>query len=86
MGFINNAKANEATRVATEAYSAGRQILVFKIIEASSSHRHTGLMAGVGEQIEAIEAQGWILDRMAGVEGKALTGERTALICLFRRR
>ncbi|MBA4860649.1 hypothetical protein H1V43_04500 [Streptomyces sp. PSKA54] len=86
MGFINNAKANEATRVATEAYSAGRQILVFKIIEANSSHRHTGLMAGVGEQVEAIEAQGWILDRMAGAEGKALTGERTALICLFRRR
>jgi len=86
MGFINNAKANEATRVATEAYSAGRQALVFKIIEASSSSRSTGVMSGVGEQIEAIEAQGWALSNMAAAEGKALTGERTALVCLFRRR
>ncbi|MCT9010005.1 hypothetical protein [Streptomyces rhizosphaerihabitans] len=86
MGFINNAKANEATRVATEAFTNGRQVLVFKIIEANSTHRSTGVMSGVGEQIEAIEAQGWALDRMSGAEGKALTGDRTALVCLFRRR
>ncbi|MGW6142160.1 hypothetical protein [Streptomyces sp. NPDC055140] len=86
MGFINNAKANEATRVAAEAYTNGRQVLAFKIIEASSTSRSTGVMSGVGEQIEAIEAQGWTLDRMAGAEGKALTGERAAMLCLFRRR
>ncbi|MFD0554511.1 hypothetical protein ACFQ0X_39195 [Streptomyces rectiviolaceus] len=86
MGFINNAKANEANRVAAEAYTAGRQVLTFKIIEANASHRSTGIMSGVGEQIEAIEAQGWTLTNMAASEGKALTGERTALVCLFRRR
>ncbi|MGW1030088.1 hypothetical protein ACWD4J_41625 [Streptomyces sp. NPDC002577] len=86
MGFINNAKANEATRVAAEAYATGRQVLVFKIIEANAGSRTTGLMAGVGEQIEAIEAQGWTLANMSGAEAKAFTGERTALVCLFRRR
>ncbi|WP_030387057.1 hypothetical protein [Streptomyces sp. NRRL S-241] len=86
MGFINNAKADVASRAAAEAYQAGRQVLTFKIIEASSTSRHTGLMTGVGEQIEAIEAQGWHLSTMAAAEGKALSGERTALVCLFRRR
>lgn len=86
MGFINNAKAETATRAAAEAYAAGRHVLTFKIIEANVSHRATGLMSGVGEQIEAIEAQGWHLTTMAAAEGKALSGDRTALICLFRRR
>ncbi|MFI6105829.1 hypothetical protein [Streptomyces sp. NPDC051310] len=86
MGFINNAKAEVATKTAAEAYAAGRQVLTFKIIEANVSHRSTGVMSGVGEQIEAIEAQGWMLSNMAAAEGKALGGERTALVCLFRRR
>ncbi|MEV6571856.1 hypothetical protein [Streptomyces sp. NPDC051577] len=86
MGFINNAKADVATKAAADAYQAGRQILTFKIIEANTSHRATGLMTGVGEQIEAIEAQGWFLANMAAAEGKALSGDRTALVCLFRRR
>ena len=86
MGWINNAKANAATEAAQKAYEEGRQVLTFKIIEANTSHRTTGLMTGVGEQIEAIEAQGWMLTNMAAAEGKALTGDRSALICLFRRR
>ncbi|WP_416968461.1 hypothetical protein [Streptomyces sp. 4F14] len=85
MGFINNAKANEASRVAALAYTEGRRVLTFKIIEAGTASRTTGLMPGVGEQIEAIEAQGWTLSDMAAAEGKTLTGERTSLICLFRR-
>ncbi|MET8974421.1 hypothetical protein ABZX85_02275 [Streptomyces sp. NPDC004539] len=85
MGFINNAKANEATRTAAQAYTEGRQILTYKIIESSSSSRNTGLMPGVGEQIEAIESQGWTLTNLTAAEGKAFTGDRTALICLFRR-
>jgi len=86
MGFINNAKADVATKAAAEAYQQGRQVLTFKIIEANTTSRTTGLMTGVGDQIEAIEAQGWFLANMAAAEGKALSGERTALICLFRRR
>ncbi|MEU8886725.1 hypothetical protein [Streptomyces sp. NPDC048442] len=86
MGFINQAKADSAEKVAADAYQAGRYILTFKIIEANTTHRSTGLMSGVGEQIEAIERQGWTLSNMASSEGKALSGDRTALICLFRRR
>lgn len=86
MGFINKAKANEAERNAADAYAEGRTTLVFKIIEASSTSRTTGIMSGVGEQIEAIERQGWALATMTAAEGKALSGERVALVCLFRRR
>ncbi|MEU1908120.1 hypothetical protein [Streptomyces hygroscopicus] len=85
MGFINNAKAETATQAAQKAYQEGRQVLTFKIIEANAGHRSTGLMLGIGEQIEAIEAQGWTLANMCAAEGKAMTGDRSALICLFRR-
>jgi hypothetical protein len=86
MGFLNDAKAATAEQAAKKAHEDGRMVLTFKIIEANASHRATGLMTGVGEQIEAIERQGWTLTNMAAAEGKALTGDRTALVCLFRRR
>lgn len=86
MGFINQAKADTAATVARKAYEDGRHVLTFKIIEANTTHRATGLMTGIGDQIEAIEAQGWTLANMCAAEGKALTGDRSALICLFRRR
>lgn len=86
MGWINDAKANEATKKARDAYAEGRQILTFKIIEANLNHRATGVMTGISEQIEAIETEGWMLANMCAAEGKALGNDRTALICLFRRR
>ncbi|MFD9444961.1 hypothetical protein [Streptomyces sp. NPDC060001] len=86
MGWINDAKANVATDTARKAYEAGKQTLVFKIIEANASHRTTGVMTGVGDQIEGIESQGWTLTNMCAAEGKALSGDRSALICMFRRR
>jgi hypothetical protein len=86
MGRISQAMANEATRNAREAFAAGRQVISFKIIEAASTSRMTGIMSGVGEQIEAIEGEGWTLDTMTATTGKTLSGQRTALVCLFRRR
>lgn len=86
MGFINNVKGNMAGKEAAEAYARGQRVLVYKFIEANVSSRHTSPMSGIAEQIEAVEAAGWALDTMAAAEGKALGGERTALICLFRRR
>ncbi|MEU5769810.1 hypothetical protein ABZ782_28235 [Streptomyces asoensis] len=41
-------------------------------------------MTGIADQIQAVEREGWRLDQMAAAEGKALTGERVALVCLFR--
>ncbi|UFQ18247.1 MULTISPECIES: hypothetical protein [Streptomyces] len=86
MGWINKAKADAATTQARDAYARGQNTIVCKIIEAQMSHRSTGIMTGVGDQIEAIEAEGWTLYNMAAAEGKAISGERSALICLFRRR
>jgi hypothetical protein len=86
MGFINNAKADKATDAARTAYTEGRNVLVYKIIEANKTSMATAPMTGVGDQIEAIEAQGWALANMAAAESKTLGGERAAVICLFRRR
>lgn len=86
MGFMNNAKAGKATEEAQKAHAEGRQVLVYKIIEANKTSMATAPMAGVGEQIEAIEAAGWQLYNMAAAESKTLGGERVAVVCLFRRR
>ncbi|MBW8701873.1 hypothetical protein MBT84_19895 [Streptomyces sp. MBT84] len=84
MGFINDAKANVAADAARKARAAGQSVLVYKFIEANTSSKSTAPMTGMAEQIQAVEQQGWRLDHMAAAEGKALTGERVALVCLFR--
>ncbi|GHD42783.1 hypothetical protein GCM10010317_014590 [Streptomyces mirabilis] len=86
--FIKNVKVQGATDEARKAHAEGRAVLVYKIIEASGgSLDFTGPMTGVGEQIEAIEAEGWGLVSMATAESKTLSGdERAGLICVFRRR
>ncbi|MFD9782226.1 hypothetical protein ACFWZS_34650 [[Kitasatospora] papulosa] len=86
MGFMNDAKAQEAGRRAHEAYIKGDYVLVYKFIEANTNSKATAPMTGIADQIQAVESAGWMLQNMAAAEGKALTGERIALVCLFRRR
>jgi hypothetical protein len=86
MGFINNAKARGATDEARKAYAEGQAVLVYKFIEANKTSAVTGPMTGIGEQIQAVEAEGWALANMAAAESKTLGGERIGLVCLFRRR
>lgn len=86
MGFINNAKADKATNAARDAYINGQQVLVYKFIEANKTSMSTAPMAGISEQIQAVEAEGWVLNQMTATESKTLSGERIGLVCLFRRR
>ncbi|MFD4569368.1 hypothetical protein ACFWOX_34025 [Streptomyces sp. NPDC058467] len=85
MGFINDSKANEAGKRARQARDNGDAVLVYKFIEANTNSKATAPMTGMADQIQAVEREGWMLSNMAASEGKALTGERVALICLFRR-
>ena len=85
MGFINDSKAAEAGKRAREARESGDTVLVYKFIEAQTNSKATAPMTGMSNQIQAVEAEGWALANMACAEGKALTGERIALVCLFRR-
>ncbi|QFZ75086.1 hypothetical protein GFH48_19050 [Streptomyces fagopyri] len=84
MGFMNDAKANVAADAARKAREKGQRVLVYKFIEANQSSKSTAPMQGMAEQIEAVEAHGWRLDQMAAAEGKTFTGERVALVCIFR--
>ncbi|MFI6495024.1 hypothetical protein [Streptomyces sp. NPDC050564] len=85
MGLINKAKGTEAAKRAREAREAGNSVLVYKFIEANTNSKATAPMTGMAEQIQAVEGEGWRLDQMSAAEGKALTGERVSLVCLFRR-
>ena len=85
MGFLNDNKAAEAGKRAREARDNGDAVLVYKFIEAITNSKVTAPMTGMSNQIQAVEAEGWALVNMASAEGKAVTGERVALICLFRR-
>lgn len=84
MGMFNDAKAAEAGKRAREAREKGDRVLVYKFIEANTNSKATAPMTGMANQIQAVEAEGWTLDKMAAAEGKAMTGERVALVCLFR--
>ncbi|MFD4394662.1 hypothetical protein [Kitasatospora sp. NPDC058478] len=86
MGFINKAKGSTATREATEAHERGDAVFVYKAIEANIKSMTTGSMPGMAEQIQGIEEVGWSLQHMAVGEGKALGGERIAIVMIFRRR
>lgn len=86
MGFVNDSKATEAGRRAREAYEKGDFVLVYKFIEANTNSKATAPMTGMADQIQAVESSGWQLTNMAAAEGKTMTGERVALICMFRRR
>ncbi|MFJ5534711.1 hypothetical protein [Streptomyces sp. NPDC093261] len=85
MGFINDGKAAEACKRARQARDNGDTVLVYKFIEANTNSRATAPMTGMADQIQAVERGGWMPANMAAAEGKALTGERVALVCLFRR-
>jgi hypothetical protein len=86
MGFINNAKVGKSTEEARKAYASGQAVLVYKFIEAGKTSMSTAPMVGIGEQIEAVEAEGWVLANMAAAESKTLGADRIGVICLFRRR
>lgn len=83
---ILKGKADFAAQEASRAYAKGDHVLVYKIIEAMGGSRYTGPLGDVASQIEAVESAGWILSNMSVGEGKALSGERIALVCVFRRR
>ncbi|CAM5535749.1 hypothetical protein [Streptomyces canus] len=84
MGFINDTKAQMAATEAQKARQRGQTVLVYKFIEANTNSKSTAPMTGMADQIQAVEAAGWRLDQMAAAEGKAFTGERVALVCIFR--
>ncbi|MCZ4607757.1 hypothetical protein O3S80_29170 [Streptomyces sp. Lzd4kr] len=85
MGFINKAKGDFAAKEARNAIEKGRSVFVYRIIEAMTNSMTTGALTGVNDQIEDIEREGWRLEHLSVGEGKAITGERVAIICLFRR-
>lgn len=95
-GPINKVKAEVAAEAAQHAIDAGRHVLVYKFIEAMTGSASTGPMTGLNDQIEAIEALGWVLDKMSVSQSETMTGsafqwpnqasnERIALVCIFRR-
>ncbi|WP_158813320.1 hypothetical protein [Streptomyces rimosus] len=83
--MINKTKAETAEQAARNAIEKGRHVFVFKFIEAMTNSMATGPMTGLNDQIEAIESLGWRMEHLAVGEGKALSGERLAIVCLFRR-
>lgn len=85
MGWVNDAKANVAAGEARKAIENGQTVLVYKFIEANTNSRSTAPMTGIADQIQAVESQGWVMYNMAVGEGKALSSERVAVVCLFRR-
>lgn len=91
MGWINAIKEEAALKEAQHAWDKGRNILVFKFIEAHTNSLMSGAMTGMNDQMEAIESIGWELDHMSVTEGNVIGSlgskrdERLVIVCLYRR-
>lgn len=68
MGMFKEGKAELAAKHASRALQEGHRVLVFRIDIPRNTIEGTPV-SGVAEQIEAIEGQGWVLDRIGDLNG-----------------
>lgn len=78
MGIIKQAKANIAGQHAARARDEGRTVLVFRVDMPRNSIEGTPI-SGIAEQIEAVEREGWQLDRLGSL------GDHGVALFRFRR-
>jgi hypothetical protein len=76
MGIFTDVKATTAGKHAVRARDEGRTVLVFRVNMPRNTTEGTPI-SGIAEQIEAVEAEGWRLDRLGDLDGKG--------VALFRR-
>lgn len=65
MGWIKDAKADNAAKEAREALEAGRRVHVVRLNVGMTQQQLSGSLTAFAEQIEAIEDAGWRLDHMS---------------------
>jgi hypothetical protein len=82
MGFIKEAKADTFAKSAQRAAEEGHKVFVAQFRGAMAhSPALSRPVQDAAEMIESVEAQGWTLDKMTGLEWH----NNITLICLFRR-
>ncbi len=82
MGFIKQAKSNTISEDAARARDEGRSVFVTQIRgPMSHSPALSRPIPQAAESIEAVEEQGWRLDKMDSL----VYNNNTTLVCLFRR-
>jgi hypothetical protein len=83
MGFIKQAKADSFANSARRAAEEGHQVFV---VQFRGAMMHNPALSrpvqDAAEMIESVEANGWQLDKMTGIEWH----DNITLICLFRPR
>lgn len=82
MGFIKDVKAQTMSTHAQRALQEGRRVFVCRINHGMSAVGTSGPLSGVAEQIEAIEALGWRMDRCSFDHS---SGRNVSAYLIFRR-
>lgn len=82
MGMFTKAKTDSAGHHAQKAWDSGASLHVVQI-RAGVTHTNdlSRPIPGMGEQVAAIEAVGWKLDRCSWVD----SDDKATMYCLFRR-
>lgn len=81
VGFLKDAKANSLGQQAARAAGEGRQVFACRVNEGGWNDSWGGSLSGVAEQIEAVEAAGWVLDKASFLPGK---GQNVSAFLIFR--
>jgi hypothetical protein len=82
VGFIKGRKADSIGGQAERAVAEGRTVFTCRVNEGGWNDSWGGSLSGVAEQIEAVEAAGWHLDKASFLPGK---GEHVSAFLIFRR-
>jgi hypothetical protein len=82
VGFIKGAKSDSIGQQAARAVAEGRRVFACRVNEGGWNDNWGGSLSGVAEQIEAVEAQGWRLDKASFLPGK---GQNVSAFLIFRR-
>jgi hypothetical protein len=82
VGWIKGAKAESIGQHAARAVAEGRAVFACRVNEGGWGGDWGGTLSGVAEQIEAVEGQGWHLDKASFLPGK---GEHVSAFLIFRR-
>lgn len=81
MGFMKTAKADSLAEDAARSKTEGHRVFVAQIRgPMSHSPKLSRQIPDAAEMIEAIEEQGWQLDKMDSL----VYSDNTTIVCLFR--
>lgn len=77
-------KESSVFQAASRAKQEGRLVFAYRYVEKLYGSGTSAELPDLANVIQSVESMGWRLDRVLAPEVRALTGDRTAFVLVFR--